>query len=385
MKKLKILQLASFSGNIGDNANITGTRRLLSKNLGYELEFENLEIRQFFWGERKFDIEFSHYVNQFDLFIVGGGNFFELWVNQSCNNTSIDIDITILERIKTPTVFYSLGMDPGMGTSEKGINKFKKWLDYVISQERFLLSLRNDGSLETAISYLGEEYASHFYKVPDGGFFTQVDTSHHIEIPKTSPVIGLNLAGDMLDVRFPNITSENISYKKFLDTFSELFNRLLDEHNNMHLVIFPHIYKDLNITYQFISRLKDKFARNRITVSPYLHGFEAQDYIFGSYTQCDLIIGNRFHSNVCAIGQKIPSIGLINYRQIEKFYSELRLSDRAIAINVCGYENLLYNKILDSLDNSNKIIDKYTKIYKSLELEINNFHRYLNNWINLFI
>ena len=382
MKTLRVLQLASFEGNLGDNANITGTRKLLQANLKYNLEFENIEIREFFWGERAYDDDFAELVNSYDLFIFGGGNFFELWVDHSCNNTSVDIDIPILEKIKTPTIFYSLGMDPAMGVTDNGINKFKKWLDYVIANDRFVLSLRNDGSYETAEKYLGLEYAKHFHKVPDGGFFTTTTNSNHIEIPEKSTVLGLNLAGDMLDVRFPNNTPSSISSTQFLNTLSSMFNDLFDEDKNIHLVLFPHIYKDLDIIYQFISKLKDKYARQRVTVAPYVHGFNAQGYIFDAYTKCDIIMGNRFHTNVCAIGLNIPSIGFINYRQIECLYKELQFEDRAIFVNVKGFDKKLLSLVKETLNNKASIKKRYNMKVHTLLETTERFHKFINDLLN---
>ncbi len=57
-KKLNVLHLASFSGNIGDNANHIGTRSQFAKNLDFELFFTELEIREFYWRQRLFDEEF---------------------------------------------------------------------------------------------------------------------------------------------------------------------------------------------------------------------------------------------------------------------------------------------------------------------------------------
>jgi polysaccharide pyruvyl transferase WcaK-like protein len=380
MKKLKVLQLASFSGNIGDNANITGTRKHLRNNFkDYELEFSNLEIREFFWKERKYDKSFAEYVNQFDLFIFGGGNFFELWVDYSCNNTSVDIDIPILELIKTPTVFYALGMDPNMGVTEKGISKFKRWLDYVISQDRFLLSLRNDGAYDNAIEHLGQDYAKHFHRVPDGGFFTEVKNFQNIEIPNNKKVIGLNLAGDMLDVRFPMDKQESISYDEFLDGIGSMFNNLFEKKNDIHLVLYPHIYKDLDIISQFMYKIKDKYARNRVTVAPYLHGFSAQDYIFNSYTKCDIIMGNRFHTNVCGIGLNIPTIGFINYPQIYNLYRELDIMDRTVQVNVKGFESVLEDKILTTLSSKSSIKEKYSSIVDDLARQKNDFHMLIHD------
>lgn len=381
MKTLKVLQLASFEGNIGDNANIIGTRKLLRANLDFHLEFENLEIREFFWGERVYDDEFAKIVNSYDLFIFGGGNFFELWVDHSCNNTSVDIDISILRKIKTPTIFYALGMDPGMGVTEKGINKFKKWLDYIVNNERFVLSLRNDGSSETAKKYLGEDYSRHFHKVPDGGFFTEINKYNHVEIPKKTTCIGLNLAGDMLEIRFPNDTQSSLEYDQFLIKLGQLFNELFEENDNLHLILFPHIYKDLDIIFQFLTKLKDKYVRRRVTVAPYLHGFEAQSYIFDAYTECDLIMGNRFHTNVCAIGLNIPSIGFVNYPQIEKLYKELALEERMIIVNQRGFDKHLKELIKTSLANKYMIQKTYSEKLSDLKKEINTFHKYINNWL----
>lgn len=382
---LRILQLASFEGNIGDNANITGTRRFLRKNFNYNITFENLEIREFFWKERFFDSNFADYVNTFDLFLFGGGNFFELWVDNSCNNTSVDIDIPILKEIKTPTVFYSLGLDPGMGVTDLGITKFKRWLDYVNNEKRFVLSLRNDGSFEAAEQLLGKDYAEHFYQVPDGGFFTEVMNTSHIEIPDSKMIIGLNLAGDMLDIRFPNNTLSSISFNEFLVSLGDLFNRMFEKHDSFHLVLFPHIYKDLDIISQFLSKLKDKHIRQRVTVAPYLHGFNAQSYIFDAYSKCNIIMGNRFHTNVCAIGLNIPTIGFINYRQIEKLYEELGIKERAIKVNQKGFENILQDSIDNTFKNTVQIKNSYHDICQSLAAQTNQFHSFLNTWLKDFI
>ncbi len=382
MRKIKVLQLASFEGNIGDNANITGTRNQIKKNLNFEIEFFNLEIREFFWGERKYDNHFVELVNKFDLFIFGGGNFFELWVDASCNNTSVDLPIEILKKISTPTIFYALGLDIGMGYTKKGVDKFKKWLDYIITQERFILSLRNDGSYSTAIKVLGEEYSQKFLKLPDGGFFTKYVSNTHCEIESGKKIIGLNLAGDMLDVRFPANIKDGISYEEFLLQLGDCFNKLFYEDENLRLILYPHIYKDLKIISEFLKTLKDKYARTRVTVAPYLHGFKGHDYILDSYSLCDLIMGNRFHTNVCGIGMNIPTIGFINYPQIEYLYDELGLNNRAIRVNVKGFEKELYKKILETFEFKKKIQDEYKKVNLDLLEQSDTFHRHINNWFS---
>ena len=98
--------------------------------------------------KRFFDDDFVHLANQFDLIIFGGGNFFELWVQDSCKSNSVDIKIEILEKINSKIIFYSLGLDPAQGIAN--IDAFKSWVNYIISKpEKYILSVRNDGALDT--------------------------------------------------------------------------------------------------------------------------------------------------------------------------------------------------------------------------------------------
>jgi len=365
MKTLKVLQLASFEGNIGDNANMSGTRKLLKNTFfDYDLHFENLEIREFYWKERAFDKEFISLVNSYDLFIVGGGNYFELWVEDSNTGTSIDISMQNLKLIKIPTIFYSLGCDAGQGFGNNSIKNFQKFLDYVLLSDNFLVSVRNDGSYTTINKYVGEEYAKKISHIADGGFFLETKDSFHPEIDLAQINIGINIAGDMLENRFINT-----SFDEFLVDFSTLLSRLMQENKKINLILFPHIYKDINVISKLIHCFSDSFARKRITIAPYLHGEGSSEYIFDIYKKCDLILGNRFHSNVCAIALTVPSIGLVNYPQVKYLYEELSLADRFVDVNERGYIEKLENLIKSSLQDKDEISSSYKKLVKKLELE----------------
>tara|TARA_B110001452_G_C15240915_1_gene429612 strand:- start:1267 stop:2412 length:1146 start_codon:yes stop_codon:yes gene_type:complete len=381
MKKLKTLHIASFEGNIGDNANHNGTIKLLKQNLtDFDLQFTELEIREFFWKKRFFDDDFVHLANQFDLIIFGGGNFFELWVQDSCNSTSVDIKIEILEKINSKIIFYSLGLDPAQGIAN--IDAFKSWVNYIISKpEKYKLSVRNDGALDTVKEYLGEKYLEHFNWVPDGGFFVETSDFYHPEIDSNKKTIGVNIAGDMLDVRFPNKTG-HITSDQFIVSLAKLMDEVLEEREDINFVFFPHIYKDLDFISILFKKVNDWNVRRRITVAPYLHGTGAEKYIFDLYKKCELIMGNRFHTNVCAIGMGIPTIGLINYRQIGMLYKELNLEDRCVEVNKKGFKNLLKSNIYFTLDNKNELCNAYIDIKEGLLASKTEFHTSINKWLS---
>ena len=374
MKELRILQLASFKGNIGDNANHQGTRRELRNNLNeFSLNFEDLEIRDFFRGDRLYDEAFAAYVNTFDLFIVGGGNFFELWVDHSCNNTSVDISVDLLKIIKTPTVFYALGLDVGMGVSDAGIAKFTSWLDYVISQDRFLLSLRNDGAYQTALDYLGEKYAQYFHRIPDGGFFfgkNERETTSSINDDRF--LIGVNIAGDMLDLRF-DPSNGQLDYDGFLKAFSQSVESTLLKMPRAQWIFFAHIYKDLKVISDLLHTFPDKISRNRVSVAPYLQGDSGSETVFSGYAQCDVVLANRFHANVCAMAAGVPVIGLINYPQIANLYGELNISRFAVDITQASFPSQLSSLLMDH--STHPFVGRGDgELVSSLRLSLKSFH-----------
>lgn len=388
MKNLRVLHLASFLGNVGDNANHFGMRKMLSKNFsGYKLDFTEIEIRDFHRKLRFYDNGFADTVNQYDLFIFGGGNFFELWVDYSCNSTTVNIEIDILKRIKTPTVFYGLGLDDGKGISKNGIQKFQTWLDYVINEKRFLISLRNDGAMEIARKYFAEIYTENFNIVPDGGFFNQVNSVPCFEIPSGKTVIGINVAGDMIDSRFNQSNSfyksnraRSIGYDEFMQSFVEAIRQLMERDEDIHVVLYAHIFRDFPPIFDFLNTMPDKLTRERISVAPYVQGEAGRLAIFSSYQQCSLIIGNRFHTNVCGIGMRIPTIGLLNYPKIGYLYKELDLLERVVDVTQEGFDHKLLELIESTLASKESIVEQYESKNLQLEEQLNVFQRKMKEW-----
>jgi len=400
---IRILQLACYQGNIGDNANIIGIRTLLNQNLKDNIEYTNLDILDFLWGNKLYDDQFLDLVNQHDLLIIGGGGYFELTVDHTCSGTPIDIEIDILKQIKIPVVFYALGVDVARGVPALRLKKFKTYLEYLMSSENILISVRNDGAMNNIKQLFGDQFLDQIYKVPDGGFFTQVKDHHHPEMPEGGHVIGINLAGDMPHIRFQKakwghqdkihkllnkikvshcFSQSKISRDQFLIEFSAIMRNLLESRDDLHLILFPHIYKDIKILADFIFRMPSEMARRRITMAPYLSGYGAQEYIFDLYRKCDIVMGMRFHTNVCGIGLGVPTIGFISYPQIEALYNELGIEDRALKISQKGFGKRLENLINETLSKKEQIKEKYREIRQHLVEETNSFHKIIWKMLN---
>lgn len=383
MDRVKILHIASFNGNIGDNANHNGLKKKLTKFLP-NAEYKNLEMREFYqsWGMRNFNSqEFIDECNYHDLVIVGGGNFFELKWDYSATGTTINITKESLEEIKTPIFFNALGCDIAKGVSSNNINKFDEFLSYLVSKEDVLISVRNDGSLDTLKRLYKEKYTDDIFEIPDWAFF--IDTENHTidGFENSFSKIGINIVSDMQEVRFSNKFENSISYEEYLTEMALFINQYLDENKNYQFILFPHIYSDLTAISDLLTKINDIYRRNNILVAPCLTGNDSEKHIFGLYNQCEVILGMRFHSNVCAIAQNIPTIGLSSYQKISDLYKELNLSNRCISVTEKNFSVTLKKLIVDIRSKREVYLKENIEVNKVILSENEKFESTLTEWL----
>lgn len=383
VKTIKALHIASFNGNVGDNANHNGFRKRLVKTLGKDIFFRELEMREFYqsWNLRDFNSkEFIEICNDHDLVIIGGGNFFELKWDYSNTGTTVNIENDTLDKIKTPLLFHGVGCDIAKGASHSTIKKFGLFLDRITNDEKILVSVRNDGSYETINKLYGNRYCERIYRVPDGAFFIETEKYEFPELNKNLKSIGINIVSDMKEIRFNKEKEGNISYKEFIVDFAEEVNYFLENNKEYQIILFPHIYSDLIAIYELLEGIVDRFRRTRIAVAPCVTGDGAEKYVFGLYKECDLIMGMRFHSNVCSIAQNVPTIALSSYKKILDLYKEIGLEDRVVEVNKEGYRRALRSKIESTLTELETIKSKYKKLNESIYTESKEFYDAVKIW-----
>jgi polysaccharide pyruvyl transferase WcaK-like protein len=371
VQQIKTLHLASFDGNIGDNANHFGFYKKLKCITGCELVIDQLEIREFYWKKRFFDKEFAELANSYDLVIVGGGNYFELWVENSPTGTSIAIELDLYREIKTPFMFNALGVDPGQGASVDSCDRFRDFLDLIREKGDFV-SIRNDGAKKALSDFIGESYLDNIVCTVDAGFF--VETNTPIPYFKKKNYIAINVASDMEDVRFPGAPL-GVTYKEFLSSFKNFITEFTQQYE--HEVVFvPHIYRDLACINDILNELGDDIRRQRVSVGPLLHGEDSYKDVMNIYAGADVVFASRFHANICSIGLGVPTVGLANYRQIRELYSELG-SSNYIDVTQEGFEFELLrasNEILNTSGSNAYVHDlsDVNNIYESFlgELQV---------------
>ncbi len=347
MKTLNVLHIASFTGNIGDNANHLGFRNWFEEVARTPVEWNELEIREFYWKNRFWDSGFVEYANTFDLIVIGGGNYFELWVDRSPTGTSIEIEPHLYKQINTPVFFNALGVDPGQGVSQLSIDKFRTFITTIV-EKNGLISVRNDGAISNLREYVGNDILKYIHESPDGGFFINRCIKKNKQKYDKEIKIGINVASDMPKVRFKE-------FKGGIDGFSKEFAQAMlnisKQLDNCKFIFFPHIFKDLEIINNIINYLPDELRRKHLTIFEYSTGNIAAIKTFSAYKGCNLILGSRFHSNVCSISLGIQSLGLMNYIQIKNLYKGLNQEENLVDVRVPGFSETLENKALSILNN----------------------------------
>ena len=313
--------MASFQGNVGDVASHRAFRtwfESLFPNL--EIQWLDIEIRNFY---RDTDLAweiFDGAVSRSNCLIIGGGNFLELWPENSPTGTSLPFSRKEMEDLSVPIFINSVGVDDGQGVGQSASQNFAEFINSFVDNNRNLLSVRNDGSLSVMQRFLNPENWNKCFELPDHAFFTNW-TSEVTDFQKTRITIGINLAIDMPEIRFSKYNQDAF---EFLSQLALTLDRLLDFHDILDLRFIPHMYSDMKAISFILGELKDTHRRERATVTTYDTRANSQEFL-EAYSQLDGVVGMRFHSHVFGISKGIPVFSLNSYPQIEKLLNNIGL------------------------------------------------------------
>ncbi|WP_404423345.1 polysaccharide pyruvyl transferase family protein [Thalassospira australica] len=327
--RMKILHVASFSGNIGDNASHKGLYHLLNKFFK-NYTVKQLEMRNFYQNyqgpsKKHFDEDFVSYANDFDLVIIGGGGFLDYWVPNSASGTTIDIQPKLIHKLKCPTLITSVGCAPHKTIPDGNIDKFRHFLDAALENSKILIAVRNDGSVDSIRRDIGSQYLEHIPEVADHGFFFKI--KERIITYTPNKYIAINISEDQLAME--SLHRGNIDSHVFYDEISKTC-KYICENLGLSVVFVPHIYTDLNAISSILSRLSDHLIREKISVAPCIQGRRSVDHIFGIYKHSKMVIATRLHANICSLAMNIPVLGVAVLDRVKYVYDSLNLSSKCV-------------------------------------------------------
>ena len=348
---MKILHLASFSGNHGDLVNHDGFKQWFNKRILEKKEWHQIEIREIFRKNKSFQKHVLDVANEYDLVIIGGGNYFETWPTDTWSGTSLDLTPKSFRGIRTPFFFNALGVDSGQGISKNAQMHFREMIDAINSREDNILSVRNDGSEEQLLQL--NALADYFW-VPDGGFYIETG-EFAVQEPKN---LVINVASDMPNIRFNSNKGDSIEFARRMANYITKIHKIVGFKK---IIFTQHVIGDLGLINTIISMIDEKIRREIIEVSSYGMKKSNFDEIISIYKSASLIIAQRFHANIVAMRLEKPVIGLSNYPQISNLYKELDSSNYCVQLES--------NDDVDRLVELSKIAisepDTYTKKLRS--------------------
>lgn len=345
---MKLLHIASFTGNIGDIVNHEGFYTNILKG---KCDIETLEIRRFYKNvnDLKFNDEVLNYINSFDGLILGGGGFFDVRWNDSYTGTTFDMNEEFIEGIRIPVLVNAMGVHINY-EEQQAIMNFKRFINKVCNKENWLVTLRNDGS-KNRLDSIFESYHQ-IEVVPDNGFAFK-----RIQYLPSDNTVGLSITNDLFSQRF----NGDLNVDVFNECIAEICKNLLNNNNN--LLFFLHAPQDIDVIHRIYSILGNEKFRNKIRIAPFdVYTVNNARMINELYCTCKYVIAMRFHANVIAIKNNVPVIGLAGHEQIKGLYDELSLSNQLI-IAKNGFEDRLLELI--------KKIDSIPEIYSGKEEIVN--------------
>ena len=147
------------------------------------------------------------------------------------------------------------------------------------------------GAFENLRKLYGNFFESKICVIPDSGIkLTHSDLN---KFETNENLIGINLAGDMIDRRFYNL-------EKSISEIISFINYLILE-KNKNIVFLPHITKDYEIIFSIMDGLSDENKRKYISIAPYQNG-EIGMKIFLVFIVTARLFLQTFHSNLASIG-----------------------------------------------------------------------------------
>ena len=241
-KKFLVSHMASFQGNVGDIASHKAFRswfESLFPNL--EIQWLDIEIREFYRDTHMGWYIFDEAVSRSDCLIIGGGNFLELWPENSPTGTSLPFSTEKMENFSVPIFLNAVGVDDGQGVGLAARRSFANFINSFVTSNRNLLSVRNDGSLSVVRQFLSPDNWNRCFELPDHAFFTKWP-SQPMDYQESRITVGINLAIDMPELRFSKFNQDPFN---FLSQFASSLNQLLDFNNLLDLHFIPHMFSDM--------------------------------------------------------------------------------------------------------------------------------------------
>lgn len=323
---------------MGDIFMATPFPAFLSDALQTEVTVTRAYMRDFYRNAQKrfFDAAFLREINASDLFVIGGGLYFDVRWDYSHTGTTLNFSDDFIEGINVPVIINGLGYAEPRNADDQDpaqkeiFDKFRHFIENVSARKNWFLTLRNDGSKGRIAARYGDDFAALFTEIPDNGFFFEKGITPHV-FDEQLPTIGFSIGNDS----FTPDQDAASSAQRLNEAIAEVLLGLVAQ--DKRVLFFPHMPRDIDAISQILRITGVEGFRRNVAIAPYnpagaLAGKELASY----YRACDAVVAMRFHANIISLQNIIPTIGLVvpgivSGERIAALYHDLRLEDQVLS------------------------------------------------------
>ncbi|MCA1243837.1 polysaccharide pyruvyl transferase family protein [Stappia stellulata] len=381
MRKLTALHLASFVGNLGDNAMHDGEYRTRAADLPFCLDHRACEVRDFIhWHERSFDERFVADAARADVLVVGGFSVFQLWRDTTVSGTYLDVSAEFFANLPCPVLFHGLGCDATRGVNPLAVERTRAFLDVLLPREDCRFSLRNDGSVDLIRAHLGPRYADAMEIVPDGGLFGEPRSHVHAGLSADARFIAVNLAGDMPDKRYRSADGVDLT-ERFAREVADGLGALMAEDPTLQCVFVPHIYSDFEPISAVLDAFDDRLRRTRVLVAGLAQGEAGWSASFDLYRRASAAISMRYHASLGSIGFGTPVRGISTHHKVEGQFAAYGLAERCHPFLEHSDLRPLFAGLARDLADPEPVRRQFLEIRRSERARLSRYHGEVATWL----
>ena len=324
MKKLKCAHLCVYDRNAGDNA----LNLAIEDKLHHLYEFDYIPLLR-----NQFNSDMIKKLQTYDTILLGGGGLIHSYRPDlgkwDRTGTMWNIRLQDLKKLTAKIILYGVGFNrfDGEPPPLKQMGTFFQ----ILKDKGALVSFRNDGSRENFNHYF-PQFKNDFMTIPDPGLLyrcTDDVTKEHVVI---------NIASDRIKIRY------NKNQHKSFDDFM-VFLKKIRSMFDCPVILVPHTPDDYN--------LYKSIKIDNCTIFPFYNKKEDTHKIFEVYKKSYFTISTRGHSQLCSIGNSIPTFSISTHPKVKDFMKNYQMTDYCYNYHISSHD-LGIRKFKSFLLNYNK-------------------------------
>jgi len=283
------------------------------------------------------------------LIVGGGGVIMRREQDESLSGWQFNIRLGDLMRLRIPLIVWSIGLN--IFPYDKSLSNEVWWHIGEVQKLSKLFSVRNFGTSDAF-----EKHGLNRPEVtPDPAVYRRYEKVYGFSQYKKQNkfLLGLCWAGDR-----PNLRFCDGNYELTIDKLCREMSTFLEFVGDGLVVYIPHLVEDRRFATYFRDRLGNKFIdASELYPEMFPENLSFVPKLGGIYSEMDLVVGMRGHSNIIPFAHNTPFIGLGEHVKNKFFCAEHKVP---ILDNTCqGFSKMAASVLSEHARREARVLRHY--------------------------